>query len=429
MRKIICLPNDILPEPNNLDKDTKYILLYSKPDKRYGKRVGYIAPSLIKNVLKAGINPTEEVWDFTTIALSVIAADFSLLRKKSADGWTREIELTIHLNDVQKWNLVKEKLEKTLRFLTGDFWFLTFKDRGESVPSGKNVVQYDCDCVSLLSGGLDSLTGGIDLISDGHKPLFVSQTVRGDGEKQVKFAEKLTIKGNYFQWSHKFHQPGAEKETSTRSRSIIFFAYAALASCGIRQENKPVPIYVCENGFISLNIPSTILRSGSFSTKTTHPVYMAGIQNIWNTVGINAELLFPYRYKTKGELLSECKNQKLLKEIAFLSTSCGKFLRNGSKHCGRCVPCLVRRAAFYYANITDKTQYRFDDLKKAGRMSGADDLNSIELACIQIEKYGIDHFISGNLSFATPTERKLYVRVVEQGYRELSTFLKSKGVL
>lgn len=429
MRKIICLPGDILPEPNNLNKDTKYILLYSKPDKRYGKRVGYIAPSLIKDVLKAGINPTEEVWDFTTIALSVIAADFSLLRKTSADGWTREIELTIHLNDVQKWNLVKEKLEKTLRFLTGDFWFLIFKDIGVPTPSIKKVIQYNCDCISLLSGGLDSLTGGIDLISDGHKPLLVSQKVNGDSEKQKRFAETLVTKENYFQWDHEFHQPGLEKEISTRSRSIVFFAFAAIASCGIKQTKTPVSIYVCENGFISLNIPSTILRSGSFSTKTTHPVYMNGIQNIWNTVGIKAELLFPYRYKTKGELLKECKNRELLNLLASQSTSCGKFSRNGWMHCGRCVPCLVRQAAFYYAHIDDETIYKFPDLKKAKKKSGADDLSSIELACIQIEKYGIDRFISGNLSFATPAERKLYIRVVEQGYRELSTFLKSKGVL
>src|SRR3546814_15952029 len=47
------------------------------------------------------------------------------------------------------------------------------------------------DCVVLLSGGLDSLIGAIDLTAMGRKPLAVSNVVRGDGDNQVGFAAAI----------------------------------------------------------------------------------------------------------------------------------------------------------------------------------------------------------------------------------------------
>ena len=426
MKKVVCFPEKMMPK--QFLPDTKYFLLYGNNTLSSEKQINYIAPSLRNDVIAKGIRPTQEAWDFTTLALSVFAADISISRNSSSDGWTRQIELTVYLFNVQKWNLIKEKIEKTLRFLTGDFWHLIFKDGGDDAPFGENITKYNADCISLLSGGLDSLAGGIDLIHSGHRPIFVSQIVKGDSDKQQYFAESLCDSKNFFQWSHKIHNFDGESEPSTRSRSIVFFAYAALASCCLENTIDPVPVYVCENGFISLNIPSTILRTGSLSTKTTHPVYMRGIQEIWDEIGIKAVLHFPYRFKTKGELLSECKDQALLQNLASASTSCGKFLRNAFMHCGRCVPCLVRRAAFNYAQITDKTNYKFLGLHTARRSAGADDLGALLLACKRIEMEGIEKFIGATLSFSLPTERKNYVRVIKQGYEELKALFIKEGV-
>ncbi|MBQ9207113.1 MAG: hypothetical protein IJ158_10420 [Treponema sp.] len=425
MKKVVCFPEKKMP--NQLSPDTKYFLLYGN-NIVAKKQINYIAPSLRKDVIEKGIRPTQETWDFTTLALSVFAADSSISRKSSPDGWTRQIELTIYLFDVQKWNAIKEKIEKTLRFLTGDFWHLIFKDGGDESPFGETTIEYEADCISLLSGGLDSFVGGVDLVHDGHNPIFVSQTVKGDADKQWEFANILCGCKNFFQWSHKFHNFDNESEPSTRSRSIIFFAYAALASCALLTKLDIVPIYVCENGFISLNIPSTILRAGSLSTKTTHPIYMRGIQEIWDAVGIKATLILPYHFKTKGELLAECKDQKKLQTFAYKSTSCGKFLRNAFMHCGRCVPCLVRRAAFNYAQITDKTDYKFENLHIARRSKGADDLGSLLLACKRIELEGIEKFIGATLAFSTVDERKSYIRVIKQGYEELKALFIKEGV-
>jgi hypothetical protein len=82
-----------------------------------------------------------------------------------------------------------------------------------------------------------------------------------------------------------------------------------------------------------------------------------------------------------------------------------------------------------YAGIKDTTKYKYNDLKTAKRKNGADDLTAMEIACIEIERYGINHFISGYLSFTNPEDRKKYISVIEKGYQEISTFLKSQGVL
>lgn len=427
MRKIVCAQENLIPQ--QLEDDTKYFSTYSNPRR---ENVGYFAPTLIKDIERAGLRPSDTAWDFNTIALSVAAADNSLSRKSSADGWTRQIDLTIHLCNPSAWESVKQNLQKTLRFLTGDFWYLTFKDGGVNPPRAKRKKQFDCDCVSLLSGGVDSLVGAIDLTTENRKPIFISQIVRGDAKTQRAYAERIRHESAHFQWSHKIHPPQGESEGSTRGRSIIFFAFAALAASGIEtQDGYPVDIYVPENGFISLNIPLNPGRMGSFSTKTTHPVYLAGIQNIWNELNMNIQLIAPYQFKTKGELLSECKNKNLLCELIGDSTSCGKYSRHGQQHCGRCVPCMVRRAAFLKAGITDNTTkgYKFDNLSLAGLTRGPNDVGAMATACLKIRQFGIQHVISGNLSFAVHDKRNDFEGVVTRGFKEVESLLKDKGVI
>jgi len=426
MRKIICAPENLIPQ--QLEYNTKYFSIYSNP--RRG--VGYFAPDLKKAIERAGLRPSVTVWDFTTIALSVAAADNSLNRKASADGWTRQIDLTIYLCEPFAWEPVKKDLQNTLRFLTGDFWTLTFLEGGINPPYAKKMKQYDADCVSLLSGGVDSLVGAIDLVSDKHRPLFVSQVVKGDAKTQRKYAQKIRSGSTHFQWSHKIHPPKGESEKSTRGRSIIFFAFAALAASAITiPDDNLIPVYVPENGFISLNIPLNSGRIGSFSTKTTHPVYLAGIQKIWYALGINMELIAPYQFKTKGELLFECKDKKLFHELIADSTSCGKYLNNGHQHCGRCVPCMVRRAAFLKANITDNTVkgYKFANLSFAGFTRGPNDVGAMATACLKINQSGIQSIISGNLAFAHGDERKGYAGVVSRGFKEIESLLQENRAL
>jgi hypothetical protein len=426
MRKVVCAPENLIPQ--QLEDDTKYFSIYSNARR---ENVGYFASTLITDVQRAGLRPSQKVWDFNTIALSVAAADNSLSRKNSADGWTRQIDLSVHLCNPSIWEPVKQDLEKILRFLTGDFWVLNFQGGGVNPPRARRLKRFDCDCVSLLSGGVDSLVGAIDLVANNRKPILISQVVRGDAQTQKEYAEKIRPESPHFAWSHKIHPPQGASEGSTRGRSIIFFAFAALAASAIQdQSGSSVDIYVPENGFISLNIPLNSGRMGSFSTKTTHPVYLKGIQNIWNEVGISLNLIMPYQFKTKGEVLAECRNQQLLKELVFQSVSCGKYRVYGMQHCGRCLPCLVRRAAFQHWGEVDETSdgYYSEQLERINH-GNPDDVGALANACLVAEQSGIRRLISGYLSFADQQNRTDFQNVFFRGINEVRQLLQGKGVI
>lgn len=422
MKKVMCCPNSLLP--NTLDPDVNYFSLYSST-RREG--VGHVAIDLPKCIKMDGLAPPVRAWDFATIALSVATADKAVLRKESADGWTRMIDLSVCLSEPAVWEAKRAALESVLGFLTGDVWVLRLLGGSLEPPKTKKPQKRDADCVCLLSGGVDSLVGAIDLTSTGRKPQFVSQIDRGDRATQERYARELDGKNRHCQWSYAVKNP-RKSEISTRGRSIVFFAFAALAASAIPStKERPVEIVVPENGFISLNVPLGPGRLGSLSTKTTHPFYMESIQALWDAVGIDAKLSFPYRSKTKGDLLMGCADQAKLMELIGDSVSCGKYRRHNYKHCGECVPCMVRRAAFLKAGLTDTTAKGYCCENLAFSESG--DVAAAATAFLRYQDNGERRFVGGALSFAHPDERDLYADVVARGMDELGQLLRTHGVI
>ena len=86
-------------------------------------------------------------------------------------------------------------------------------------------------------------------------------------------------------------------------------------------------LFVCENGFISVNPPLTNTRLGSLSTRTAHPVFLKLFQRLLDAADLRVHIENPYRFKTKGEMLKECSDQEFLKKNAHITTSCGRFGR------------------------------------------------------------------------------------------------------
>jgi len=421
MKKVICCPEEHLPK--RLDPEALYFSMFSSARRA---KIGHVALDLPTAIRRDLLAPSVQAWDFTIIASAVAAADKGILRSNSADGWTRMIDLTVSLVDPAVWDTRRAELEHMLRFLTGDFWSLRFRSGGAKPPRPTKVRMREADCVCLLSGGIDSLVGAIDLTADGKKPLFVSQVMRGDKDAQTEFAAALGSGADrHCQWSFAVGHPGAS-ELSTRARSIVFFAFAALAVAGLASSKKrPVEIVVPENGFISLNVPLGPGRLGSLSTKTTHPVFMDAVQELWNAVGIHARLVFPYRNKTKGELLRNCADRQKLLSLIGHSKSCGKSGRI-NQHCGKCIPCLVRRAAFLEAKLPDTTaKGYYHEISH----SKSKDVAAAAAAYIRYQDEGIRRFTCGQLAFAPSSVRGQYESVVARGMDELGQLLSLHSVI
>ncbi|MFC1734745.1 Qat anti-phage system QueC-like protein QatC [Candidatus Hydrogenedentota bacterium] len=422
MKKVMCCPISLLPDA--LDPDAIYLNQYSSTERN---GVGHMGIGLPRIVCKDGFAPSLRAWDFAAIAFAVSAADKTVPRKESADGWTRMIDLSICLSEPAPWEAKRTEFESVLGFLTGDVWTLHFLDGGVKPLKTKRRRQTNAECVCLLSGGIDSLIGAIDLTSAGRKPIFVSHVARGSKDSQEKYARTLCNTERHCQWPFSVKHHG-DRELSTRGRSIVFFAFAALAASAIQSsQERPVEIVVPENGFISLNVPLGPGRIGSLSTKTTHPIYMDGIQSIWDAMGIHARLSFPYRNKTKGDLLIECADQAKLNNLIGDSVSCGKYGRHNLTHCGACVPCMVRRAAFLKAGLVDRTKKGY--LCKSLGRSEAKDVAATASAFLRYQDKGIRRFVGGALSFASSDERDRYEDVVARGMDELGQLLRAHGVL
>jgi 7-cyano-7-deazaguanine synthase in queuosine biosynthesis len=215
----------------------------------------------------------------------------------------------------------------------------------------------------LFSGGLDSLVGAIDLLSSGERVALIGHHGAGVTNKvQRGLLETLTKKFKEKVVPLMFHvQPKKLKskdgEPTMRSRSFLFFALGVAMVESIEGGDT---LTVAENGLISLNVPLTPSRSGSCSTRTTHPHYVVLYRKLLKRVGIKTKLSLPYRFMTKGEMLTDCNDKALLRATASQSMSCshsesGRFqgFRPG-QHCGYCVPCIIRRAAMKKAGLTDK---------------------------------------------------------------------------
>lgn len=360
--------------------------------------------------------PSQESWDFLSIALAVFAADRFVLRSKAEDGWTRVIHLRVAVVDVDRWKPHEERLASTFRFLTGDVWTVEVVGGGAIAPSFQPKLN-DRDEICLFSGGLDSLLGAMRLQELGRSPLLVSQGSPKEVGPQERLAQALGLSFNRFEGRVK-ERWRAPYEPSTRGRSILFFAYGIVAasSCNLKR------VHVPENGLIAINAPLTRRRIGSLSTRTTHPHFLAELNAIFSDCGLGVELHNMFEACTKGEMLKASKHPDK-EALAARSYSCGKGKRL-NRQCGRCIPCLIRRASIKEAGLNDRTLYYHLDVGLAPKH---DDVLAARIASarvLNLEPEAFERWVlqAGPLPVDKPRRSEL-VACVKRGVTEISSYL------
>lgn len=363
----------------------------------------------------------QAAWDFLSIALAVFAADRFVIRAVGEDGWTRVTSVTVAVQDPVRWSAVSDRLAAALRFLTGDIWTLRFIGGGAKPIQFQGQLIHDRDAVCLSSGGLDSLLGALALLDQGRKPKLISQASPKEATPQKALAHFIGL-GDHRLNANVFERWRPAYEPSTRGRSIIFFAYGVAAAAALGLSEVSVP----ENGLIAINPPLTPRRLGSLSTRTTHPHLMAELNAILADVGLNIRLANPFEGMTKGEMLAAAAPKHAdLATLAGASYSCGKGKRKNGQ-CGRCVPCLIRRASFMAGGIPDQTKRYVDDITRSRRN---DDVMAARLAVAKasrLDDAAFERWVreAGPLP-GDPVRRKAIVRAVKAGIGELSNYLGS----
>ncbi len=307
----------------------------------------------------------EPVQAFLLSALAVWAADKLGPRLPRPDAWTRDLALEIPLSS--NWIELSSCLAPLLNFLTGDTWTLQPRDSHMDLKfAGHWPHAWQPTAVTLFSGGLDSLTGAIDLLEQGQRLVLVSHYDYGQlAATQQTLAAALAEHYGPDRLHHLALRVQLEgPELTLRSRSLL---YLALGLTAVSAFPGDLPLIIPENGWISLNPPLTLNRLGAYSTRTTHPHFLSEVTNLWQEVGLAQKLENPYQHRTKGEMLEKCRNLSLLEELAPLSMSCarpvaGRWRGESAGACGYCYPCLVRRAALHRLGWDRGEDYRMDVL-------------------------------------------------------------------
>jgi 7-cyano-7-deazaguanine synthase in queuosine biosynthesis len=377
----------------------------------------------------------KEALDLHYIAMAVYFADRRVVRSKSFDGWTRNIKLQIPVLEKKKWEKEKLLLEKMLSFLSGDNWQFEFRERTlndlerkiqKKIQSWYLDSKFDVDAFCMLSGGLDSFIGAIDLLKENKNIAFVGLYGGGKGVKPHQDKVNEILRREFSVDEKRFFNFSATPikgvEISTRTRSFLFFAHAIVLGSCLDKDSK---LYIPENGLISLNIPLTNTRLGSSSTRTTHPYYMDLLQQLLHNLGLGINLVNPYQFFTKGEMLRNCKNEALIKLTYTDTMSCshpdqGRYdKKKESLHCGTCLPCSIRRSAIWKAFGEDKTVYSDVDFEKP---KASKEIHSFKLGLLDYQRVKTNPLV---IQIAGPINENfdMYHQVYQRGMDELAEFL------
>ena len=171
------------------------------------------------------------------------------------------------------------------------------------------------------------------------------------------------------------------------------------------------------------------MRLGSLSTRTSYPGVLTMLQQILDAGDFRVRINNPYQLKTKGEMLVEAQDQAMLQANAHRTTSCGRFKRYGYKHCGRCVPCLIRRAAFHRWGVPDRTAYKFRGLSRNdAEHARYDDVRAAAMAVADVKLNGLDSWLGASLSSSLLPNKQALREVARRGLEELEEFLKAQNV-
>lgn len=410
-------------------------------------RIGFGIDHALDQLASLGLQPSERAIDLVVLAALVNAGDTRISRKLNAqDGWTREIDLYIPVSTSAAWTASTGSIESMLRFLSGDRWRVFFRDRTKRTRTlavaPKRLAIDGLTKVSLLSGGLDSLIGAVDLLSGGERPLFVSHYWDSETAKaqayiidrlETRFGKEAFKSLRVRLGFDKHHLTTGETENTQRGRSFLFYSLATLAASAI---DGRTTVDIPENGLIALNVPLDPLRFGALSTRTAHPHFIASMQRLIDALALDVALNDPYRHMTKGEMVANCADKPFLEKIVANSMSCSspakaRYKKLSPRHCGYCVPCLIRRASLEVGlDGDDQTLYMVEDLKGhilASDQPEGEHVRSFQLMAKRIRaKPGLAKILvhkPGPL-YEEPDEIPDYADVFRRGVLEVAELLK-----
>jgi hypothetical protein len=307
--------------------------------------------------LPSALSPLEVDW--LMVAGSLYAADLACIRGTDLD-WNRHIELHVPVHDPERWVPLKVRLEDAFGRLTYDRLNLEFHQRDTAIepPRQRRTPYRHVEAVALLSGGIDSFVGGVDLLLSTPDTLFVSHTAAPVTRAAQRALEPALVRfGPTCQFASFRAQRGrgfGDREGSERSRTILFLACAGVVATSLGVEH----VYINENGVLAVHVPLTEARIGSLSTRTAAPSFIDEFAALMSEVlGSAVSLTNRLVGYTKPEVVELAVSHGCDGDL-IQTVSCWSIGRTG-RHCGFCAPCMIRRISCETHGVSD-VAYDYD---------------------------------------------------------------------
>jgi len=384
----------------------------------------------IQTFLKHKVN--SEVLDLYRIASTVYMVDLQLTRPTR--NQSRTINVLMSVSNKSKWDGQKRHLESMLRFLSGDnfnFHFVQGKFPDKEFDFAENESQ---KAISMFSGGLDSLSGVSWLIKQNIQPVIVSHdssskktthiqnTLYTELKKIIKDLEIIQIKAR---------STLRGKELTQKARSFLYLSLGSMIALelGIKK------VFLFENGILALNIPISISRVFT-NTKTAHPKFLADFNKLIDSLFPSSITIEnPFVIRTKGEIVQELDNDEfkpMIKETITCSHAFKLQIQKGvtAKHCGKCIPCILRRASVHHANLWDyDDEYAYNILDEFDNLEYDAKTTLLELLTFQknLEKDEIDILTEIPEFYIEELDPFEIIKTMRRYGEELKNMIRNKG--
>ena len=322
--------------------------------------------------------------DLLVMAGYIFAADRRAnrgsIKAEEFTKWSREFTIHLKVRDLNFWDkeTIKKLLNDALCFMSGDHkYHFKFYQAEPDFPTSifdndefQPRMPEDCK-IALFSGGIDSLSGVIDLLHNSKSEIWLASHQSGSTKtKMVQRRLFAALNERYpGRCQHYKYQCGLTGEQasdeSQRTRPFLYFSTAFALAAEYNQKE----ITVFENGITSINFPETQDLMNSRASRTTHPKTIALLERLYSAIAEEPfTIRHPYLLKTKTDIVEILKTHNRL-DLLDSSVSCSGTRKNMSNftHCGACNQCIDRIFATYAAEVEkydDNGIYRFSFLKE-----------------------------------------------------------------
>jgi len=330
---------------------------------------------------------SDRLKDLLEIASYIYAADRNIKRGQKDDveyqSWARKLHFFIKVRDYDFWS--NESLKKTLidglKFVSGDYDFdFSFQEGHNKIQQGLfDSEQFSLDPakntkVVLYSGGLDSLSGIVELLETTNDKLCLISHRSSPGTMKTQDAlfnalqRDYNKRCNHYKFSCNLSGSRAIEETQ-RTRSFLYCAIAFSVSQALGLDR----FYVYENGITSLNFAKRQDLINARASRTTHPKTFGLFSKFFNFFEDKSFIIeHPFLFLTKTDILSKLKKFKK-QEYIDSAVSCSKTFKKDwdfgvddyntqAPQCGGCSQCIDRRFAAF---ASDTIEYDGSHLYKS----------------------------------------------------------------